>query len=344
MKKGLLLIVFDKGFGLRSPVYLSQYLYRHISSEEEGKNTRILVPKTSPTDIKEFIARIPTDYDVNIIQYRNWLELLNLVLTHGRQSKVVVRSLWSALACFFANTEYIYDLRGDLKAESSLRNGRYVWILGIVESFVLRRATVVWAVSKALTLKYSYLKHIQFKDYCKSHKWISDLSDHSKVFGEKSVVNVVYSGGLQSYQRIDAMLKIWQELSGSAVPFSFTFLTKSRISKDLVMTLNELGVEVLSLRPSEVDAYLLRSDIAFMLRDRSDVNVVSSPVKFADYINAGLLLVTTLHTAVVKENYCDVKDQVVLLDEIGDAKACAARVLKAVSSRRGLVFNNKFYY
>jgi glycosyltransferase involved in cell wall biosynthesis len=66
----------------------------------------------------------------------------------------------------------------------------------------------------------------------------------------------------------------------------------------LVQTLNRRGIrqedcKVVSAAHTEVPELLAAADLAVLLRDRSNVNRVASPVKFAEYLAAGVPVVLT---------------------------------------------------
>jgi hypothetical protein len=102
----------------------------------------------------------------------------------------------------------------------------------------------------------------------------------------------IYSGGLASYQRFDAVVT---KFSG--------ILKRNSLARLMVLTPNEAmarGVmrdlpedRVLCRRSahSEVNAYLNAADFGFLLRDRNAVNHVAFPTKFAEYALAGLKIV-----------------------------------------------------
>jgi len=53
------------------------------------------------------------------------------------------------------------------------------------------------------------------------------------------------------------------------------------------------GMVSLTLQSSELPRYLAAADIGFLLRETDPVNAVASPVKFAEYLAAGLGVVTS---------------------------------------------------
>jgi glycosyltransferase involved in cell wall biosynthesis len=57
--------------------------------------------------------------------------------------------------------------------------------------------------------------------------------------------------------------------------------------------IDEQQTSVVSVPPQEVPRYLAASDVGLLLRDDSIVNRVASPVKFGEYLAAGLPVIIT---------------------------------------------------
>jgi glycosyltransferase involved in cell wall biosynthesis len=113
-------------------------------------------------------------------------------------------------------------------------------------------------------------------------------------FQERFVV--VYCGGLAPYQMIEQSLDLFDMIRGVRDNALFFGITPS--SDRLRQLLWDRGipqekVSVVSASHTEVPGLLAAGDLALLLREKSRVNSVASPVKFAEYLAAGLPVVLT---------------------------------------------------
>jgi glycosyltransferase involved in cell wall biosynthesis len=94
---------------------------------------------------------------------------------------------------------------------------------------------------------------------------------------------------------IPEMLAIWNKLDQDNV--KFLLLTSNQPGHNIDRSQLELmlpsGAITLSLEPGDVPDYLATADIGFILRQTDPLNTVASPVKFAEYLAAGLAVVTS---------------------------------------------------
>ncbi|HEX2258094.1 MAG TPA: glycosyltransferase, partial [Afifellaceae bacterium] len=105
---------------------------------------------------------------------------------------------------------------------------------------------------------------------------------------------VVYCGSLARYQAIEATLDAFDPIRRVRCDAFFFGVTPS--PETLTARLRERGLRecdslVVSATHTEVPALLAAGDLALLLRERSPVNEVASPVKFAEYLAAGLPVV-----------------------------------------------------
>lgn len=102
---------------------------------------------------------------------------------------------------------------------------------------------------------------------------------------------VVYCGSLARYQAIDASLDLFETIRERRGDALFFGITPSPAG--LAAVLRRRGVperhcRVASAPHTEVPALLAAADLALLLRERSKVSEVASPVKLAEYLAAGL--------------------------------------------------------
>lgn len=107
---------------------------------------------------------------------------------------------------------------------------------------------------------------------------------------------VVYCGSLARYQAIDASLDVFEavrRLRGDALFFGITPATARLTALVRERGWPESDYRIVAAPHPEVSALLAAGDLALLLRERSKVNEVASPVKFAEYLAAGLPVVVS---------------------------------------------------
>jgi glycosyltransferase involved in cell wall biosynthesis len=235
---------------------------------------------------------------------------LNRLNRHRSIRSLYVRGVWGAVVAhlafpFFNGPELIYDFRGDIVAEarSTGTSGVRLWALRLLTQLSIRSASKNMSVSStgARKLEQSYgvrtvsvipssANYQQFQEARKSRAEVRQKLG----FSEDDVV-FVYAGGLARYQMIPEMLAMWAELERPGA--RFLLLTSSQPGHNIdgaeLTSMLPTGTIMRTLDPDDVPAYLAASDIGFLLRQPAPLNTVASPVKFAEYLAAGLAVVTS---------------------------------------------------
>jgi glycosyltransferase involved in cell wall biosynthesis len=106
----------------------------------------------------------------------------------------------------------------------------------------------------------------------------------------------VYSGGTSPWQCIHETIQFYL-LSRTLVLNAFFLILSPDVDawRDALRSVDPAEYRIVSLPHSDVGRYLCGGDAAFLLRSRSPVNIVSSPVKFAEYLAAGLPIITSAY-------------------------------------------------
>jgi hypothetical protein len=106
---------------------------------------------------------------------------------------------------------------------------------------------------------------------------------------------IVYSGGLQAYQRFDDCVAAFQKFSAStpAALFLVASPQAAKVSELLASSLDAKSWIVRKATLQEVNGLLNAADAAFLLRDDTPTNHSASPTKFAEYCLAGLRVIMT---------------------------------------------------
>ena len=112
-----------------------------------------------------------------------------------------------------------------------------------------------------------------------------------------SEIIAVYSGNLSAkYSSVNYIAEIFSNLYNNENKFRFLILTKSNTEKleSLLKDKNLLDkTNILNLKPQEVPIYLSICNIGVLFREKSIVNEVAMPTKFAEYLSCGLPVIVS---------------------------------------------------
>jgi hypothetical protein len=225
---------------------------------------------------------------------------------------VYVRGIWGAVAYRFAfpfkGPRLVYDFRGDVVQEARYagRTGLRLWLLERLTSWAIRTAHATMAVSArgAEVLRDRYRQGaaevvpccVDVASWERGPEVRASVRSALGIAGDETVL--VYSGGFSRYQMIPEMLELWSGLEASDAGLRFLLLvndTPTHLEVDLkrAATRRPQSLLVRTVPRAEVPGYLAASDIGFMMRERHPLNAVASPVKFGEYVSAGLAVVAS---------------------------------------------------
>lgn len=296
------LLSVDKGFSLLSPVFLSQYTLRYLSKRPDQEKVII----GSKFEYERLKVLIPDyKYTFYITNLGAIGKILRVLYSVRRNDVVIARGLWTALLILITGKRYIYDIRGSLLDEALLRSSNKLWLLKFLENIVTKRAIECWTVTEHLSelLRSRYPSaYFKFNGFCKVHPKLLKINDLSinRVKEERPVL--VYSGGIAKYQCVRETLELWKNIK-SFIDVRCVIYSKSPKVDFRSEYGDELldNVEVYSVLPEKLLVELNKCHIGFLLRQNSEVNLCSSPVKFADYLVSGCKVVSTSFVGVVNE-------------------------------------------
>ena len=192
---------------------------------------------------------------------------------------------------FFQNIKIHYSFRGLVFTESFYRNKNLLKasIIYILEFMTYILADELSCVSKQMKIhlsKYFFLNRKIEVSYC----GISEVF-LKKEFNEK--LHFVYIGGISKWQKIEEAILVYKYISKNINrPTQLSIVTPEikKIHDLLSKTEQKLySIEIISLKPNEVSDYLRSCDFGFLLRDKSIVNKLASPVKFLEYTSNGVV-------------------------------------------------------
>ena len=219
------------------------------------------------------------------------------------------RGIWGCLALRaalpMAPVPYVYDVRGALSDETRAGGSARAKasVFRAIERACVRHAKFVTAVSGPLAdlLRRDYGRpDIRVIPSCVDLPALSvaavDRLAARRAFGfADDEVVLTYCGGLDYYQRVPEMLQLWERmLDDPCVRFLLITNDAPRI-RGAIGAIDRLGSRLVraSVPRAEVPRALAAGDVGFMLRDARVMNVAASPVKFAEYLAAGLAVVTS---------------------------------------------------
>ena len=158
-----------------------------------------------------------------------------------------------------------------------------------VERQVLARAMACVMVSGAMRDHYAEKYPLITPRRCIELPIVESLRPMQRAErGAEVPVNVVYAGGIQAWQNLDAMLSVCRSASGFA---RFRFLSHDHAA--IRHRADELGVtrgmECFFCPKPGLPAEYALADFGFALRDDTAVNRVSSPTKVFEYLQCGII-------------------------------------------------------
>lgn len=146
-------------------------------------------------------------------------------------------------------------------------------------------------------------------------------------------VKVVYSGGTGAWQSFEKVLALLDDLMSKQLNVEALFLTKENEFLSQLIEKYTSRCERKWLDHSEVYNELSSCDYGILLREDKVTNRVASPVKFAEYLNAGLKVLISPNIGdfsdFTKENDCGilVEDDLPMLEKLTPKEKIQAKEL-----------------
>lgn len=191
----------------------------------------------------------------------------------------------------------VYDARAAVKAEVEEYNVTGLPVLDKdfieAEKFAIQKADFRIAVSHKLVEYWQNDLGIEIKP---SQYVIIPCTLTSAVIANNNVeensssemVQVIYSGGTSPWQSFDKVISLLDSAISLQVNMKVTFLTKEDKAIDQLLAKYPDRVTRKWLSHDAVNSELSKADYGILIRDSNLTNRVASPVKFAEYLNAGL--------------------------------------------------------
>lgn len=159
---------------------------------------------------------------------------------------------------------------------------------------------------------------------------IPDIDIRTKIrnnlgFGENDII-LVYSGSIASWQSFEFLHDFLAEQIKANNHVKVLFLSKNHRIIDSLSTKFPTRIKQVWLQTGQVYDYLSACDYGILFRENTVTNKVASPVKFAEYLSAGLQVLISENLGdfshFVKENDCGIvlNSLRVLLPEVQQSK------------------------
>jgi len=185
----------------------------------------------------------------------------------------------------------IYDFRALLFIEEEFKNKNKIKVFSswCLECFGYKHADLVGAVSynlaKELKSRFNLQRNIIVFPCCAKKNIRRELE-----LGKR----LLYVGGLSLWQNFEAILEIYKQLRVIDAGYSLTVVTKDQEAAKCFIKAKELeGIEVMSVPHSDMFDLMCKFDFGFIVRDEHLLNKVSSPIKLAEYVCAGVIPILT---------------------------------------------------
>lgn len=322
MKPNILVITFE---GLLSPVFQNQFMptmltlstklnFSIIAVERHGLSRKKRIIQEKENLKKKGIRCFPIP--LLLFPLKLSLPMNNAMVTFFTLALLLVKKIdilhirrydanFAALiAKKIFGKKLIFDPRGlfieeKISSGSWQRNRFRFWIYKYLENSILKQSDAVIAFSRPHR---KYLQSTYGQKISKKVALIPNCVDLDKFkckrkyrddhFAEK--ITLVYIGGASHWHMVDEMIDFFKELK-RIVPSFFLYITyedqraiKKKFSE------SGLGPEdftVMGVPPSEIPKYLCHADVGMALIAPSLAKKMCAPIKFVEYLAAGLPVV-----------------------------------------------------
>jgi len=125
-------------------------------------------------------------------------------------------------------------------------------------------------------------------------KTLPELSERDRVRARLKISDkfvVVYAGSTHRWQKIDEVFRLAVVMQGMIPEFHLLVFSKSVVEVEQIAEGCDFPSEKLtieSLPHDQMHTHLAAADVGVLLRENNLVNKVASPIKFAEYLAAGL--------------------------------------------------------
>ncbi len=242
------------------------------------------------------------------------------IWARGVFSSLISLSLKNSGLCKYL----LFDARGAYQAEANefkvIEDRKILNAMGTLEKRALKKSDAQLAVSEELRkwwqVTYDFLPDKSIVIPCTVNKTfeaqLPEDNDRDVLRGKLGIdtreVVLVFSGGAGGWQSLEILETFLSNFFRSHANGKLLFLSESMPRNSQVFQQYKLRIIHRWVPPHEVRNYLVAGDYGLLLRPRSVTNLVASPVKFAEYLCAGLKVIISEgigdYSAFVRERNC----------------------------------------
>lgn len=240
------------------------------------------------------------------LRQRTQQRLLDFKPTHIYAQ--VIMSAYCARALARATDSIaVFDVQGILAAEVAMRRGKtspWVWLIRALENHEIKSAQRIACVSHKMRM---YIQQYVGRD---DAIVIPSCFDEKKIYFDGAARQairaeygwddthtvLIYSGGTAIWQRLPDIIDVFAAMYALDSSYRFLCMTPDVTEMRALLEASGLSAAVYvvgSCLQTEIYRYLSGADLGIVMRADDVVNNVSSPMKIAEYLGAGLPLVLT---------------------------------------------------
>lgn len=205
--------------------------------------------------------------------------------------------------------------QGVTSEESFLRNQSKLRkkILNLIDCFSMRKAMLVFYVSKELEKYYEKEARCSFKSKayimpCFNETFIPDVID-KKDYSKKVFT---YVGSIDIWQCFEETVQLYATIEQVFPESFFKVLTfKVDEAKKIIESYHIKNYSVACVAKEQVKQELMDCSYGFILRKNIVVNQVATPTKFSSYLSAGVL---PIYSSCLRDFYSHFKDMDIACD------------------------------
>jgi hypothetical protein len=140
--------------------------------------------------------------------------------------------------------------------------------------------------------EYNYSNDCYVVIPCTLSEKVETTIKHSE---EIDIVKVVYSGSTSGWQSFDKVVLLLEDLIQRQSNLHVLFLTTANDAINKLINKYPEKISAKFVPHKDVSKELSYCDYGILIRDEKTTNKVASPVKFAEYLNAGLQVLISPH-------------------------------------------------
>lgn len=261
----------------------------------------------------------------------------DVVVARGPFATLLAKSSSSARVCF--------DARGAYQAEYTeydVSSGTFTGHeMGAIEEEALRTSDFRIAVSQALVEYWKSTYSFTTQKFVVVPCTLAEnVSTDSEVHTTRdSTIRIVFAGGNGKWQNLESVSTLLIPFFQQHENVIMIFLTNSLPEKFELRDLFPNRVSTMWLQESEVHNLLATCDYGWIVRETTTTNRVASPVKFAEYLAAGLHVLISPHlgdfSEFVLEHKCG--------EVIADKNIPPLKKVSLVDKQRNVLLAEKYF-